>query len=968
MFKMLLELIPKEREKLYKDAQKNAKNEAHLRKITEIVRNSLYINEIINPVCKEIPKIFNVQRVVITDFTKTNDGKFHSSYYNTSKNIKSSNDLSPSEQEKAYRYAREIIIEKDNNFVINNLLESDATEEYKKTAHKLGVKSVLGVPIKDEDKSWGALFIVDCNKYRYWTDEEINLLTAIANKISIAIRQAELFDKTKKLAEREALLRRITGTIRSSLDISLIKKSIVDEAGKIFNADRCLIRLWNASDSNLLPDMVIEQSAEYLKSKDIISIKNTAPGIEFQKYLRAVFKNNGNIFAPDLDDLPKKQEPIKFLKTFGVQSAYACPIRKDRLLIGFLILQFTKNRVKLSAEDIELLNAIASQSGIAIEQAELYTETKKQAEREKFIREITEAARISLDPIEIQSKLVTMVAKKYNPDKCFIRPFDNEIDAFVSVKEYAEYFSSSDLNKLYCFSDEIEALVKSEYKKGNNFVVPDFNEFLNKPEPFCSIGKKQIEYYGILANYCFPIMVENELLGAFVMQFKEKTYLDSEDINLLKIVVGHAAISLKQAELYVETKKHAERESFLRRINETISETLDLDKILNRVCHEMLNFFNVDRVAIGKHEASDNYCKLMFVREATSNQSIPHHKNATISIEVHDYLGKCLFKKGKDLIVNNMENDNIPDFYKNFHKQLGTKSIINVAIKKGNENWGIMAIFQNSGYRYWTLEEIDLMHAISKQVFIAIRQAELYAKSQEAARIKSEFIANISHEIRTPLNSIIGFSQLLGNPSFTKEKHHKYINNISLSANNLLKLVNSILDFSKIESGKMLLSLEKFNSANAIKEVIASIKSIAIQKNIVINTELSEILLEADIIKFNQIMVNLLSNAIKFTNDNGLVTVRSKFKNHKLIIEIEDSGIGIAEEDKDKIFEYFNQADSSYARSQEGSGLGLVLVKKLVELHNGTIHFESKKGKGSKFWFILPKAKDLFNKKISELR
>lgn len=374
----------------------------------------------------------------------------------------------------------------------------------------------------------------------------------------------KLYKEAKKIAEREALLRRITETIRNSLDITQIKESIVVEAGKIFNADRCLIRLWSNSDNTIIPDMVIEQSAEYLKNDAIISIKNTAPSLEFQKYLMAIFNNNGNIYAPDIDNLPKEQEPIKFLKAFNVQSAYACPIHKDKSIIGFVILQFTENKIKLSNEDIELLKAIALQSGTAIKQAELYFQTKKQAERERFIREITEAARISLDPIEIQSKLVTMVAEKYKPDKCFIRPFDKNLDAFVSVKEHAAYFSSPDLNKSYCFSDEIEALVKSEYKKGNNFVVPDFNEFLSKPEPYRSIGKRQIEHYGILANYCFPIKVENEIIGAFVLQFKNKTYLDAEDINLLKIVVGHAAISLKQAELYIETKKTSEERIFFK--------------------------------------------------------------------------------------------------------------------------------------------------------------------------------------------------------------------------------------------------------------------------------------------------------------------------------------------------------------------------------------------------------------------
>lgn len=789
MLKQLLELISGGHEKLYKEAIKTAKNETYLREITEIVRNSLYIDEIIAPVCRKIPEIFNVQRVVITDFTKKDDGKFHSYHYNTHKEIKNSDNLPALDQEKTYGYAREIIIEKGDNFVINNLLESDVPEDYKKIVNKLGVKSALGVPIKNDDRCWGGLFIVDCNECRYWTDEELNLLKTIANKISIAIRQADLFEKAQKQAERETLLRKIFSAISSTLDINDLKNKIVTEIGRALNADKCGIFEY---DSNSNKFFTLDEHSQYLSSDEIPDYTGINLEEEELQPFRNIYLSGKDLYTPDTDNLPENTH-------------------------------------------------------------------------------------------------------------FFMRNF---------------------------------------YKEA-----------------------------GIKSNYTVRITYHGELLGILYLNYlKQKRDLLKEDPDLLKILSDQAGIALYQARLYAQTKKQAERESFLRKINETISGTLDLDKVLSLVCQEMLKFFNTDRVAIGKYESSEDITKAIKVTEAIANKNIPRHKNATLVAKVNEYLNDCLLKKGGDLIINNMEDENIPTFYREFHKQLGTKSILNVAIKKGKENWGIMALFHNKEHKHWTLEEIDLMHAVSEQVFIAIRQAELYTKSQEAVRLKSEFIANISHEIRTPLNSILGFSQLLDNPNCTKEKHTKYINNISLSANNLLKLVNSILDFSKIESGKMFLCLEEFNSANAIREAISSIKSIAIQKNITIDTELSDVILDADIIKFNQIMINLLSNAIKFTNENGLITIRTKCKNHKLTVEVEDNGIGIAKEDRDKIFEYFNQIDSPYVRSQEGSGLGLVLIKKLVELHNGTISFESKKGKGSKFWFTLPKTKNLLEQKNTKIK
>lgn len=768
-------------------------------------------------------------------------------------------------------------------------------------------------------------------------------------------KQERLYQEAAKQAEREWLLRTIIESIRNTLDINEIRQNLVNVVGEKFKADKCFF--WDYDNDK--KEFIHQIKFDYVTSPDFK--KPYTYGKETDDFLIETYRKQRYIYVADFRELANDAGHMGIISRHqihyhGILTNCCFGIFDGEKFIGAFAVQY-KEATSISNEDIEFLKRIVNQTAIALKQAELYSKTKKQAEREQIIREITETALLGLDLKEIQNKLVMKVVQLFKPDKCFIRPFDVVIDAFVPVEEHAQYCSSPDLKKLYHFSEEVEELVKSEYKKGNAFIVPDFEEFFKKPEPFFSIAKRQIEHYGIKANYCFPIIAENKLIGAFVVQFKKATYLEPEDINLLKTVVNQAAISLTQAEQHQKLQKQIKREVFLRKINEAISETLDSDKILNLVCQEMVTFFDTDRVAIGQYNPNEESLKSIKVTEATINPNIPKHNNATLSAKVNEYLSKNLLKKGEDLIINNLEDENIPKFYRNFHKQLGTKSILNVAIKKGKENWGIMALFYNRDFRTWTPDEIDLMHAISEQVFIALRQAELYTQSQEAAILKSEFIANISHEIRTPLNSILGFSQLLNSVEYNQEKHAKYLNNLSTSTNYLLRLVNSILDFSKIESGKMDLFSEKFNSTDIIKETISSIKSMVIQKNITINTELSEIIIEADIMKFKQIILNLLSNAIKYTNENGKITVRTKLKKDNLIVEIEDSGIGIAEEDRDKIFKYFRQIDSSHSRNQEGTGLGLVLVKKLVELHGGIIDFKSKKGKGSTFWFSLPKAK-----------
>ena len=170
----------------------------------------------------------------------------------------------------------------------------------------------------------------------------------------------------------------------------------------------------------------------------------------------------------------------------------------------------------------------------------------------------------------------------------------------------------------------------------------------------------------------------------------------------------------------------------------------------------------------------------------------------------------------------------------------------------------------------------------------------------------------------------------------------------------LLNLVNDVLDISKVEANKLELNCGILNSKFIIYEVISNVNPLAAKKNINIELNLQDIQIYADQKRFTQIIYNLLSNAIKFTPDNGKIVVKTALVDNQFVASVEDTGIGIAKEDFKKIFKHFSQIDSSSSRAQEGTGLGLALTKKLVELHGGNIYFESEKGKGSKFTFTLP--------------
>ncbi len=236
---------------------------------------------------------------------------------------------------------------------------------------------------------------------------------------------------------------------------------------------------------------------------------------------------------------------------------------------------------------------------------------------------------------------------------------------------------------------------------------------------------------------------------------------------------------------------------------------------------------------------------------------------------------------------------------------------------------------------------------------------------QKASESKSAFLANMSHELRTPLNAIIGFSEVLQDLAFGElnQKQLKYVGNIYSSGKHLLSLINDILDLSKIESGKLELQIEEFSIPQTIEGIIATVKGLATKKGITLDLQTNRDVshMTADHKKFKQILYNLLSNAIKFTPDGGRVSLttndskaESKIPENFIHFTVEDSGIGIAPENHAKVFAAFEQIDESYSRQQEGTGLGLALTKKLVEMHNGEIWLESEVGKGTAFHFTFP--------------
>lgn len=424
-----------------------------------------------------------------------------------------------------------------------------------------------------------------------------------------------------------------------------------------------------------------------------------------------------------------------------------------------------------------------------------------------------------------------------------------------------------------------------------------------------------------------------------------------------------------QAEKLIDSHKEKELTSYINKIFEqqqkerivkwlvnSIRESLDLDTVLEKTVEEVGNLLKVDRCIIALFEKEKGvFCYRSEYKKSKNIPSIINKNNLLKKFSNGWY--DLLANRFCPVIINDCQKDNLCTNQTDYVDDYEIKSLVIKPITHKEEVLGIIMVHQVEHQRSWHDAEIEILRDIGSQVAVAIKQAMLYAQVQEATRLKSEFLSGMSHELRTPLNAIIGFSEMLLGDDYGQlnEKHKKFINNIKISGEHLLRLVNDLLDLSKIESGNVEVNYETFSIYHAICETISVLNSIAEKKNIRINMKVDrDLLLTADLRMFKQIMYNLLSNAVKFTEDEGSVHVIALKEGDLLRIEVHDTGIGIPEKDRDKIFTSFRQLDSSLTRKQEGTGLGLTLTKKLIEIHKGCINFKSVEGRGTRFWFTLP--------------
>jgi signal transduction histidine kinase len=400
----------------------------------------------------------------------------------------------------------------------------------------------------------------------------------------------------------------------------------------------------------------------------------------------------------------------------------------------------------------------------------------------------------------------------------------------------------------------------------------------------------------------------------------------------------------------------------IRDVNQTIVKESNSYNLLQKICDNLTKYNTYTAAWIGILDENNKINMITenghsnkfenFIQYAKKN-GLPH-------------CAQCALKTSDYIIIENPEKECTGCPLQNEH---GREDVFVSKIEYANKIYGTIALTIPEGH-VSDEEIIDLSKEVVSDISFSLYNLELEALRQnaeesllegklaaeEANRSKSEFLANMSHELRTPLNSVLGFSQLLETSNNLKDKEIKYISNVLKSGTHLLNLINDILDISKVESGNMDYLPETVNVEEIIDGTIMFVSPMAKKKSIELHVDFKHENpdIQADQMKFKDIMYNLLSNAIKFTPEKGEVQVTTKVADEKLHISVSDTGIGISKENFKSIFDPFKQVDSSANRKFGGTGLGLSLVKKYVEMHGGDIWVQSEVGKGSTFTFTVP--------------
>jgi len=652
----------------------------------------------------------------------------------------------------------------------------------------------------------------------------------------------------------------------------------------------------------------------------------------------------------------------------GFRSGMGVPMVREGNVIGAIVVVRTVPG-KFSDRQVGLLQTFADQAVIAIENVRLFKELESRN------RDLTEALEqqtatsdilrvISQSQRDVQPVFDTIAAaalKLCRANSAAVMTFDGKLIHLVATVSVNPEGANA-VRRIFPRPPSRDMAGTRAILTSSVVAIPDVLE-----DPDFAMKSVALAT-GFRSALSVPLMRDGSPIGAITAGRPEPGPFPAKQVALLKTFADQAVIAIENVRLFKELD--ARTTDLMRSVGElralgevgqAVSSTLDLETVLSTIVSRATQLAGMDGGSIWEYDET--------------NEEFHLHATDNLPDELIEALRAPPIKKGEGAVgrlAGTGEPVQIRDIvdegvYQSRVREilirLGYRSLLAVPLLREDHLLGALAVNRKSAGEF-APESIDLLKTFATQSALAIQNARLFREIEDksrqleiASQHKSEFLANMSHELRTPLNAIIGFSEVLYERMFGEinDKQAEYLTDILESGRHLLSLINDILDLSKIEAGRMELEPSEFDLPSAIENTLILVRERAQRRAITLEHTVDERVgtIRADERKVKQVLLNLLSNALKFTPEGGRIDVVAGAHDGVTEISVTDTGVGIAPEDQEAVFEEFRQVGTA-ARKVEGTGLGLAISRKFIELHGGRIWVKSQPGIGSTFAFTLP--------------